>query len=81
MHLCKLLEKDPMQSFKNIHRQEKEILKNLITKAPVLKFFDSKLPTKISCDASLKGLGVVLEQKQNDTWYPVGNASRSLKKF
>ena len=45
---------------------------------PVLKFFDSKLPTKISFVASLKGLGAVLEQKHNDSWYPVGYASRSL---
>ena len=32
---------------------------------PVLKFFDSKLPAKISCNTSLKGLGAVLEQKHN----------------
>ena len=44
----------------------------------MLKFFNYKLPTKISCDASLKGLGAVLEQRHNDTWYPVGYASRSL---
>ena len=64
--------------FKNILRQETDILKNLVTKSPVLKFFDSILPTKISCDASLKGLGAILEQKHNDSWYPVGYASRSL---
>ena len=64
IHLCKLLEKDSVQSFKNIHRQEIDILENPVTKPPVFKFFDSKLTTKISYDASLKGLGAVLEQKQ-----------------
>ena len=78
VHLCKLLEKDSVWSFENIHRQEIYILKYLVTKLPVLKSFDSKLPTKISCDASLKGLGAVLEQKHNDIWYPVGYTSRSL---
>ena len=73
-HIRKTLSVD----FKNILRQETDILKNLVTKSPVLKFFDSILPTKISCDASLKGLGAILEQKHNDSWYPVGYASRSL---
>ena len=26
----------------------------------------------------MKGLGAVLEQKHNDSWYPIGYASRSL---
>ena len=42
----KLLEKDSMWSFENIHRQEIYILKHLVTKLPALKLFDSKLPTK-----------------------------------
>ena len=78
VHLRKLLEKGSVWSFENIHRQETDILKNLLTLPPVLKYFDSKLRTKISCDASLKGLGAVLEQKRNDPWYPVGYASRPL---
>ena len=73
-HIRKTLSVD----FKNILRQETDILKNLVTKSPVLKFFDSILPTKISCDASLKGLGAILEQKHNDSWYQVGYTSRSL---
>ena len=78
VHLRKLLRNDSVWNFENIHRQEIDILKNLLTKPPVLKFFDSKLPVKISCDASLKGPGAVLEQKHNDSWYPVGYAGRSL---
>ena len=61
INLRKLLERDSVWSFENIHRQEIDILKNPVTIPPVLKFFDSKLTTKISYDISLKGLGVVLE--------------------
>ena len=78
VHLHKLLEKGSVWSFENIYRQEIDILKNLVTMPPVLKFLDSKLPTKISCHAALKGLVAVLEQKHNDSWYPVGYASRCL---
>ena len=78
VHLRKLLEKGSVWSFENIYRQEIDILKNLVTMPPVLKFLDSKLPTKISCHAALKGLVAVLEQKHNDSWYPVGYASRCL---
>ena len=31
--------------------------------SPVLKFFNPNLPTKVSSDASKKGLGAILEQK------------------
>ena len=44
----------------------------------MLKIFDQHCPTKISCDASMKGLGAVLEQKHDETWYPIAYASRSL---
>ena len=33
---------------------------------------------QVSCDASMKGLGAVLEQKHHDIWHPVSYASRSL---
>ena len=33
---------------------------------------------KASCDASMKGLGAVLEQKHHDIWHPVSYASRYL---
>ena len=33
---------------------------------------------KVLCDASMKGLGAVLEQKHHDIWHPVSYASRSL---
>ena len=49
-------------------------LKNLITNAPVLKFFDPKKPTSISVDASSKGMGAVLLQDEG----PIAYASKSL---
>ena len=50
-HLRKLLKKDSVRSFEKIHRQEIDILKNPVTKPPVLKFSGYKLHTKISCGA------------------------------
>ena len=48
----------------------------------MLKFYNPLLPIKISCDASEKGLGTVLEQKENDRWHPIAyaSASRALNK-
>ena len=71
-------EKVSVRSFENINRQEIDVLKILVTKPPVLKYFDSKLTTKVSYEASLNGLAAVLEQKHNDTWCSVGYNSRTL---
>ena len=49
-------------------------LKELIMKAPVLKYFNPSKPTKLSVDASFKGLGAVLIQDN----HPVAYASRAL---
>ena len=53
-------------------------LESEITNAPMLKYFDLELPTRVSCDASSYGLGPVLEQLNSENWYPVAYASRSL---
>ena len=45
-----------------------------------MKYYDPKLPTKTSVDASKSGLGGVLLQKHVDTWAPVAYASRALNK-
>lgn len=49
-----------------------------MTEAPILIFYDPNRPTKVSCDASMTGLGAVLEQKVEENWYPVAFAGRSL---
>ena len=49
-------------------------LKQLITDAPVLKYYDLNEPVSIECDSSSYGLGAVLTQNGK----PVAFASRSL---
>ena len=49
-------------------------LKELITTAPVSKYFNPSKPTKLSVDASSKGLGAVLIQDN----HPIAYASRAL---
>ena len=53
-------------------------LKEALTEQPVLHFYDCKLPTKISADASKDGLGAVLLQQHDQDWCPVAYASRSM---
>ena len=78
VNLRKLLEKDIKWCFGNIHIKEIDTLKSLIIKPPILKFYNPNLPIKISCDASQKGLGAVLEQQHENIWHPIGYASRTL---
>ncbi|CAC5393315.1 unnamed protein product [Mytilus coruscus] len=58
------------------HEQQQafEILKDIITKNPVLSFYDVSKPVKVSCDASQCGLGAMLIQDNK----PVAYATRSL---
>ena len=53
-------------------------VKTLLTKAPVLSFFDPKLPTVLSCDASSYGVGSVLMQDHDGQLRPIAFASRML---
>ena len=49
-------------------------LKDMATNHPTLKYFDPLKPTKISVDASSKGMGAVLLQDD----HPIAYASKSL---
>ena len=54
-------------------------LKEVLTTAPVLNFYNPSQPTRVSVDASSHGLGASLEQQDTDAiWQPIGFASRSL---
>ena len=53
-----------------------QLLKNMITMAPILKFYNVTEEAAIQCDASEKGLGATLLQKGQ----PVAFASQSLSK-
>ena len=59
-----------------------ENLKTLVTSAPCLKIFNSKLPTRLRTDVSSVGLGAFLEQNyrnvDNEKWQPIDYSLRDL---
>ena len=55
-----------------------QAVKDDLTTSPVLALYNSRIPTKVSADASSYGLGAVLLQKHTDRWRPVAFASRSM---
>ena len=57
-----------------------EILKQLMTKNPVLQFYDATKPIKISTDACKSGIGAVMLQQFDNDWKPIAYASRALSK-
>lgn len=72
--LRELTRLDCVWNWQDIHEQSLFQLKQLLTSAPVLKFFDSKKEIEIETDASKDGLGACLLQEG----HPVAFASRSL---
>ena len=59
-------------------REALQDLKKMITQSPTLKYFDPKLPVKVSSDISAQGLGALLEQMHENERDPIAYASRSL---
>lgn len=76
-NLRSLLRKDVKWTWLDIHQREMDNLKNLVCSKPILQFYDPDLPIRITTDASMKGLGAVLQQKYGKDWKPVAYASRS----
>ena len=60
--LRKLLKKDVVFELQKPQLDALENLKTLVTSAPCLKIFDSKLPTRLKTNPSSIGLGAFLEQ-------------------
>ncbi|XP_064485894.1 uncharacterized protein LOC135398414 [Ornithodoros turicata] len=60
------------------HAEEWQSLRNSLASSPVLAFFDPRLETKVSTDASQFGLGAALLQLHDSEWLPVAYASRVL---
>ena len=71
------LQKPQLDAIKN--------LESLVTSAPCLKIFDSKLPTRLKTDASSVGLSAFLEQNYgtitNKKWHPIDYSSRALRVY
>ena len=61
--LRKLTRKDMEWHWTDIHDDAYNTIKSAVTKAPVLKYFNSKDETTVQCDASDTGLGATLMQK------------------
>ena len=57
-----------------------EKLKNALSTPPVLGYANYDTPFEVHTDASLKGLGAILYQKQGGQLRPISYASRGLKK-
>ena len=72
--LRKLTEKNVMFMWESQQEEAFQAIKNMITTAPVLKYYDVASETTIQCDASESGLGATLLQNGQ----PVAFASRSL---
>ena len=60
--------------FDEVHREAVQKVKELMTSAPILKYYSMKDPVIISCDASQSGLGCVLLQNGK----PVAFGSKAL---
>jgi len=61
-----LLKKDVDFVFTATHEQAFKRVKECISEATTLRYYDPRLPTKIQVDASLKGLGAALIQEDPD---------------
>ena len=78
--LRQLLESNVRWHWSNHHDAILEQIKRSLTESPTLKYYNLKLQTKISIDASKSGLEAVIMQKHDDAWAPVRYASRALSK-
>ena len=77
--LRKLTRKNETFRWEKEQQNAFETLKNAMTSAEVMAYYDPDAETRIICDASPVGLGSILEQKHGDNFRPVAYASRTLK--
>ena len=74
--LRKLTQKDSSWKWGKMEEEAFNRLKNLVSEAPVLRYYDPKLPLTLSVDASKAGLGCVIMQEG----HPIAYGSRALTK-
>ena len=72
--LRKLTVKDAEWSWTPIRDAAVDLIKKLVTTAPVLRYYDPQKELTLQCDASDTGLGTALLQKGQ----PIAFASRAL---
>ena len=78
--LRQLLEKDIDWQWHSEQESAWNGIKEILSKHPVLQYYDESKALKVSSDASKDGIGAVLLQETNGEWMPVAYASRSMTK-
>ena len=73
-----LLVKDIISFFDKTQMEPLQELKKIITQSPTLKYFDPKLPIKVSSDVSAQESGALQEHPHENERHPIAYASRSL---
>ena len=69
-----LIRKDTVFTWSHTQQSAFNKIKSILSKSPVLTYYDVTKPVVVSCDASKSGLGAVLMQEDK----PVAYASRAL---
>ena len=76
--LHELLRKETAWYWDNTQEQAFQKVKQLLSKAPVLHYFDPALPVVVAADASSYGVGAVIYQVKDSAKHPIAYASRTL---
>ena len=73
-----LLQKKNQWTWGPSHQRAFDLVKDELSKTPVLALYDPNRETTVSVDASSYGLGAVLRQRTDGTLRPVAYASRAM---
>ncbi|KAJ9535161.1 hypothetical protein OSB04_un001760 [Centaurea solstitialis] len=76
--LCELLQKEVDFDFNEVCKSSFDLLKDMLTSAPIIQPPNWQLPFEIMCDASNHAVGAVLGQKDGKNSHVIYYASRSL---